>query len=197
VNELLSVIGLAVATFVATSFDNFTLLLGFYADDEYPRRQVAAGYLGSALLVVLAAWTASAAAELAPASFLGLLGLIPLSLGVVGLYRLIREAGSETVSTRSSPSKGFLPVLLVMLANSGDSLSVLVSVFADTAESLEIPVVLTVAACALVYSALARWLVTRSGIGLRIQRVAPVVLPFLLIAIGIYILLDTGTDVAL
>ena len=92
---------------------------------------------------------------------------------------------------------GFLPVLLVMLANSGDSFSVYVSVFADTAERLEVPIVSVVVVCALLAAASARWLVTRSGLARPIQRIARIVLPFLLIAIGTYILIDTTTDAPL
>ena len=196
-NELVAVVGLSSLTFVSTSFDNFTLLLGFFADDEYPRRQVVGGYLVAVVVVLLGAWTASAAVEQAPSTYLGYLGLIPLTLGLVGLYRLVRFAGPSVPAAEPTATKGFLPVLFVMLANSGDSLSVYVSVFADTAENLEVPILATAAALALAYASIARWLVTRSGLAGPIQRVARAVLPFLLIGIGAYILLDTGTDVAL
>jgi cadmium resistance protein CadD (predicted permease) len=196
VTGFVSVVGLSAVTFVSTSFDNFMLLLGFFADDEYPRRQVVSGYLVAVVVVVLGAWAASAALEQAPASYLGYLGLIPLGLGLVGLYRLVRFAGPAVTAAEPTSTKGFIPVTLVMLANSGDSLSVYVSVFADTSEALEVPIVGTAAVFALVYAALARWLATRSGLAGPIQRAARVLLPFLLIAIGTYILLDTATDAA-
>ncbi len=192
-SQLSAVTGLAVASFVSTSLDNFTLLLGFFADDEYPKRQVAGGYALSVVLVLLLAWGASAAVEMVPPGYLGYLGVVPLGLGLVGLYRLLRHAGPAAVA-QPQRGKGFFPVLLVMLANSGDSFSVYVSVFADTAERLEIPILTVVVTCALLAAAAARWLVTRSSLGQPIQRIARLVLPFLLIAIGAYILIDTGTD---
>jgi cadmium resistance protein CadD (predicted permease) len=193
VNQLLAVIGLALASFVSTSLDNFALMLGFFADDEYPKRQVAGGYVLSVILVLLLAWMASAAVEMVPSAYLGYLGVVPLGLGLVGLYRLLRHAGPAAVA-QPQRGKGFFPVLLIMLANSGDSFSVYVSVFADTAERLELPILTVVVTCAFLAAAAARWLVTRSGLGLPIQRIARLVLPFLLIAIGAYILFDTGTD---
>lgn len=192
-SQLLAVAGLAIASFVSTSLDNFTLLLGFFADDEYPRRQVAGGYVVSVVVVLLLAWGASTAVEMVPAGYLGYLGVVPLGLGLVGLYRLLRHAGPVAVA-QPQRGKGFFPVLLIMLANSGDSFSVYVSVFADTAERLELPILAAVVMCALLAAAAARWLVTRSSLGQPIQRIARLVLPFLLIAIGAYILLDTGTD---
>ena len=195
--EWVAVVGLSALTFVSTSFDNFMLLLGFFADDEYPRRQVVGGYLVAVVVVVLGAWTASAALEQVPSQYLGYLGIVPVTLGLVGLYRLVRFAGPAVPTAEPTATKGFIPVMLVMLANSGDSLSVYVSVFADTAENLEVPIVAAAAGLALIYAALARWLVTRSGLAGPIQRAARVLLPFLLIGIGVYILLDTGTDVVL
>ena len=195
-SQLLAVAGLAVASFASTSLDNFTLLLGFFADEEYPRRQVVGGYVASVSLVLVLAWGASAAVEMAPTAYLGYLGVIPLGLGLVGLYRLVRHAGPVAVA-QPQPAKGFFPVLLVMLANSGDSFSVYVSVFADTAERLEVPILAVVVVCALLAAAAARWLVTRSGLAQPIQRIATIALPFLLIAIGTYILIDTTTDASL
>ncbi len=194
-SDLLSVVGLALTGFVATSFDNFMILLGFLGDDEYPRRRVVTGYLTAVVVVVLAAFALAQAVELAPSGYLGYLGLVPLTLGLVGIYRLVRIAGPIAPAARPTRSKGYLPVLFVMLANSGDSLSVFVSVFADTSDAIEIPILVTVVVCALAYAALARWLVTRSAFAGILQRVARVVLPFLLVGIGAYILLNTGTDV--
>lgn len=192
---LLSVLGLALAGFVSTSFDNFMILLGFLGDDEYPRRQVVGGYVASVGIMLVGAFALAQAVEMAPARFLGYLGLVPLSLGLVGLYRLVRFAGPTASAAQPTLGKGFLPVVLVMLANSGDSLSVFVSVFADTSDDLEVPVFLVIGVCALLYAMLARWLVTRSNLAGPLQRGARVVLPFLLIGIGAYILLNTGTDV--
>lgn len=192
---VLGVVGLAAVSFVSTSLDNFTILLGFLADDEYPRRQVHAGYLSSVVGVVALAYLAAQAVELMPARLLGYLGLVPLSMGLLGVYRLIRSGGPAAVEATATRGKGFLAVALMMLANSGDSLGVFVSVFADTADGLEIPVVLTFCACGLAYAAVARWLVTRSRLAPPVQRASRVVLPFLLIAVGTYILMNTGTDV--
>lgn len=192
--QLLEVLGLAIASFLSTSLDNFVLLIGFFADEEYPRGQIVTGYVAAITLVVLGAFLAAEAVELVPASFLGYLGLVPVTLGLLGIYRLFRTAPSGGPEAVPRPTKGFVPVLAVMLANSGDTLGVFIPVFADTAESLELPILLTTGVCALGSAAVARWIATRSGYAGSIQRVARVVLPFLLVAIGGYILLNTGTD---
>ena len=194
--HLLSVVGLAGAAFVSTSLDNFAILLGFFGDDEYPRRQVVLGYVSAVVLVVIGAFVAAQAVELAPVRYLGLLGVVPLSLGAVGLVRLVRIAGPVAPAARPTRGKGFMPVLLVMVANSADSFAVYLSVFSDTSDAIEVPIFATVVVLALSTAALARWLVTRSAWAGTLQKIGRVVLPFLLMAIGAYILLNTGTDAA-
>lgn len=191
--EILAVVGLTAASFVSTSLDNFILLLGFYADERYARGRVLLGYTASTVGMVLLAHGAAAAAETAPSHLLGTLGLIPMGLGVWGLFRLVRPASLEAAG-EEAPPRGFLAVLGVMLANSGDSLAVLVSVFADTAESLEIWVIATAVAMTLGYGIVARWFAGIPGVAARMRRYSRVVLPFLLIAIGAYILANSPTD---
>lgn len=192
---VLAVVGVTTASFVSTSFDNFTLLVGFYADRRYATRRVLLGYAASTLAVVLLAHGVATAAETAPPGLLGYLGLIPLTLGLVGLARLASRAPRGELPAGTT-GRGFLAVLGVMLANSGDTLAVFVSLFADTAEGLEGWILATAVASASGYAVLARWLVERSAAAERIQRYSRVVLPLLLIAIGAYILANTATDAA-
>jgi cadmium resistance protein CadD (predicted permease) len=136
---------------------------------------------------------AATGAETAPAHLLGYLGLIPLTLGLVGLVRL----ASGTTGEAEAPevvARGILPVSGIMLANSGDTLAVFTSLFADTAEGLEIWVLATTVASAAAYAVLARWLVARAGVVRGLKRYSRVALPFLLVGIGVYILANTGTD---
>ena len=55
----------------------------------------------------------------------------------------------------------------------------------------------TPVACAVLLAAGARKLVHHTEMGEKIGRAAPYVMPFMLIAIGIFILADTPTDVVL
>lgn len=189
------VVGLAGASFISTSFDNFTLLLAFLSNETYRHRAVMTGYVASSLVMVMLAFGAAEAVEFAPAGYVRYLGLVPLTLGLVGVYRLIRpptaDTGHPTVSRRGG---GFVPVLIVMLANSADTFSVFVSLLADTREGLEVYALLTVPVLALLWSAFAVWLLGKERIARRVRRVASFVLPFVLVLIGWYIFSNSPTD---
>jgi cadmium resistance protein CadD (predicted permease) len=193
--EALVVVGLAAATFASTSFDNFTLLLGFLSNEAYRRRAVVLGYAVSSVIMVLLAFVAAEAVEFAPARYVRYLGLVPLGLGLVGVYRLVRPATTDTHgATALRGGGGFVPVLIVMLANSADTFSVFVSLLADTREGLEIYALLAVPVLALLWSGLALWLLGKERIARTIHRIAGALLPFVLVLIGWYIFSNSPTD---
>ena len=194
--ELLAVIAITAATFVATSFDNLVLLVGFLSDPEYRREKVAVGYVASATIVTGLAWGLSEIADEIPAQLLGFLGLIPIAIGLWELVGLMRR---REVVDGSLPgnvaAKGILSVGSVMMASSGDTFAVLLALLADTANTYTIPMLATVALSALVLYGFAVWLRSHPLLERPLSRVARYALPVLLIGIGLYILANSGTDV--
>ena len=86
-------------------------------------------------------------------------------------------------------------VFAVMLANSGDSLGVLASLLAETAPHLLWVAAATPLAMAAVWVALAHYVVRHPALSPWLERVDRIAVPLVLIAIGLYILTDTPTDV--
>ena len=198
-------VGLGLVTFAATSLDNLLILLGFSADPAYPPRVVRPAYVGSVLLVALAAAGLAALARLAPNRHVGLLGWIPLGMGLFQLVRLARRrdraieaapradrALRETLRIR----RGRAAVAGVTLTASGDSLATFAALFADTSTGLVPWALLGVGAGATTWSLIAGRLAGRPRVRRLVERVGPALLPLILIGIGLYILLDTPTDVA-
>jgi cadmium resistance protein CadD (predicted permease) len=76
-------------------------------------------------------------ADFAPAQYLGYLGLIPIALGIQQLVNLIRQGTERPNGDRAESKESALTVSFVMLANSGDSFIVYLSIFADTQSGYE------------------------------------------------------------
>src|SRR2546430_1421065 len=84
---MLDLIGGAVAVFVATNLDGFVLLTLLFATPGASGRSVVVGqYLGLAILVAISA-IAAIGLVVVPTRWVGLLGAIPLALGVRALTR--------------------------------------------------------------------------------------------------------------
>ena len=195
--NLVFAVVLAGVTFVSTSFDNLLLLLGFFSHPSFRRGEVVRGYVGTVLLVALAAGLLGAAARFAPVRSLGWLGLVPIGLGIYHAARALSgrsPVGPPPVRPRAGHG-GLGTTTLVTLASSADSFMVYTALFADTRSGLEPALLATIAVCAWGWTAVARGLLSHERLRGQVARVAPWALPLILIAVGVYILMDTPTDV--
>ena len=155
--EAIAIIGLTVAAFVSTGMDNLLLLIGFKGQPSVSDRHVNLGFLGAFLLILLIGFGASYAADFLPSRYTGYLGVVPLSMGIFRLAQTFRGRGG-------GPTLGPVTILgpwtvgLVMLANNGDSLAVLTSLFAETREPFTFLIVGTGLCMVLLWSRLAGWI---------------------------------------
>jgi len=197
----LAVAGLTALALTATGFDNLLLLVGIASRRGQPFAPILGGVLVATAVLAAACLGAAFGADLLPQRRLGLLGLVPLGLGLRELALLYRSAGEDAealgAAEAGTAAIGAAGVAGVMLANSVDSLGTLVPLFAETRDGLLPAAVLAIPATTLSGCALARWIVSHPRLGPPIRRVGPRIVPFVLIAVGIYVLSNTGTDTAL
>jgi cadmium resistance protein CadD (predicted permease) len=89
--DLISLIGIGLSAFVATNIDDIFLLMLFFSNTKFPMWQVVIGqYLGIGLLVAISA-LGSLLALIVPQYIIGLLGLIPISIGIIKLLQLRKD----------------------------------------------------------------------------------------------------------
>ena len=101
--ELATIVAITGATFATTNLDNLGLLLALFADEGFQSRDILLGYTLAALLVAGVAYGASTAVEFAPSRYLGYLGIVPIAVGLVRAYELVRPRSRlEEDSPRSS-----------------------------------------------------------------------------------------------
>lgn len=192
-NPLLQIVAVAAVAFVSTSADNLAAMIAMLATRELRPHRVAAGYLSASWLIDAAAWGASKLVEALPPPYLGLLGIVPLGLGVQRALALRRPAPQ-----RAGPfpiTGGAFTAGIVTLAQGADNSLVYASLFSDTANRLDPYLFTTLAVCATLWCALAWYVAKHSPIAGIVRGAMRIVLPFLLTAIGVYILANTATDV--
>ena len=197
--ELAGVVGVAAALFATTNVDDLVVLVAFFADRRFSPRQVVAGqFLGIVALVGASLLLAVAALAL-PVAWVGLLGVVPILLGVRKLLQLRADREGEAGPT-ALPRRGrsnVLAVASVTVANGGDNLGVYTPVFAvlEPGELLTTVVVfasMTAGWCGAGYA-----LVANPLVGGRIRGAGQVLLPFVLIAVGVLVLLHADTPALL
>ncbi|MBO9449446.1 cadmium resistance transporter [Tropicibacter sp. R16_0] len=176
---------------VLTNIDNLAALLALSL--VIGKWRAIAGYVAAqAVTLTLALAVAVGSEQLVPSN-VGLLGVIPIGLGIRGVWQQFRTTGEEEVEAFSR-STSLLMTSLLFLSLSMDSFAVMAPLLADSAPLFRfaallgaVVAVLALGAVGLVFALTARatgpW--TR-----RLERLAP----FVMIAAGIYVLLDSGTD---
>src|SRR6266404_7894102 len=89
--SLVAVVGLAVVVFASTNLDDVFVLVTFFADKNFRVRDVVIGqYAGVSTLYAISA-IAALISLIIPPTYIGLLGLAPIVIGIRKLYGLRRD----------------------------------------------------------------------------------------------------------
>lgn len=194
----LSTLGtLVLGSFVATNLDNLLILVMLLGTTGrlWP---LLAGFLAAQGVVMLAAMLGLVLGAWLDAGLVGYLGLLPLALGLNGLRRQLAYDAVTAEAPLDLAERGsggmFAGTLVLMLGNSGDSLALLLPLLADTQAGLLAPVLLLWVLAALVWAGLVWALGANRPLARMLEQQGKRYLPWVMILVGIYILLDTATD---
>ena len=182
------VFGRAIVAFAATNIDDIFVLTLFFAQKNLKRWHVIMGqYLGLAGLIAISL-VGFFARLIIPKTWIGLLGLAPIAIGIKKLIDW--KHGKEAVHDKTSAAS-VLTVAVVTFANGGDNIAIYVPLFANS----DAPALfLTLSIFALM---IAVWCIAGYYLGshmaLRrvVDRYGHMLVPFVLIGLGISILLDS------
>lgn len=203
----------AASAFCASNLDDIVLLLLLFsgADGKRSRWHVVAGqYLGFTLLV-LASLLGFIGGQFLPQEWVGVLGLVPVGLGVSQIIDSInasqRSYGDSLVSTDSSPTENtpmWLPrlglpctqmvaVAGLTIANGGDNLGLYMPLFAQS-DLLQLSTTLVVFFLLVGVWCLAAWRLLRApGLADLISRYGQQFVAPILIGLGLLILIESHT----
>lgn len=183
--------GLAITAFISTNLDDLVMLVAFFAVPSCRPTQIVIGqFAGMAALIglsFLCAWLTA----IVPSAWLGAFGLLPISIGVRDLLRFWRDTEQEPNGKTSAAN--LTTVTLVTIANGGDNLGLYVPLFSvhSTAEVVFFAAVFM--ALTALWCVIAHGLARRRGDGVAVRRRTRAILPYVMIALGAYILIKTGS----
>lgn len=193
--DVFAMVGVGLAAFASTNTDNLLLIAVLLGRKSQRPSAVLIGYVIAVAIIAVAGLVAARLADAVPGGYLGYLGIIPLAMGLVRLYRSLGGVASPGDDSARPTGVGILAVAALMLSNGSDTLAVLLTLFAETPEPLTYVLAATIVVAACLWFALARWLAGHAWVAARIERLERWLVPLLLIGLGLYILMDTGTDV--
>ena len=196
-SNLVGIVPIAVGAYFATNMDNFILLAALLARYRRQTVNVVAAYFTCMLILGIVGFGVSEIANYVPIRNLGLLGIVPIYIGVVELVRIHRGRKKIAVATEislESNHKVFLTTLISQLGNGADTILIFGILFADSTPAADALIMSTLAAMAIICVLVAMYAVRHPTISSVISRYAHRVLPFILIIVGAYVLANTATD---
>ncbi len=194
---MIAIIPIAAGAYAATNMDNFILLVALLARYRNHTWYVVAAYLACMLIFGFVGLWIGKAANFAPVEYLGLLGFVPISIGVVELIQLRRGRAKVTVAKNESDDgarKVFMTTLSSQLGNGADTIVIFGVLFIDSAPSADILTIFTLLAMGVVFVFVGIYAVRHPALCEWIDRYAYRVMPFVLIIVGVYIVANTATD---
>ena len=199
--EILTLLGLVAGSFIATNMDNLLLLVVLLGANVRRRSAVLMGFLCSAISVICVSALGVAVEGMIGPGLIGYLGVVPLLLGVHMLYRSwsgVPAANEQFESlANSAEPKIWLSTFILMFSNSGDSVAVFLPLLAESGRSALPLIVGSYLAMALMWAGLSYLISGQQGLARRLEHRAEKIVPWIMIAVGIYILMDTATDTLL
>jgi cadmium resistance protein CadD (predicted permease) len=193
--DIVGLIAIGVSAFAATNIDDIFVLMMFFSSLSYPIRHIILGqYLGIGSLIGISI-VGSLISLVVPTYVIGLMGIAPIAIGVKHLIEKRIKGNTSSrhvVEDKNRPYLSFLSVAAVTFSNGGDNIGVYVPLFSKYNAMGEITVLTSVfLAMTAVWCVSAYYFVNHPIIASRIHRIGNIVLPFVLIGLGIYILMDS------
>jgi cadmium resistance protein CadD (predicted permease) len=192
-------VGVATVAFVGTNVDNTVVTMAMVGGAPMERsRRIAAGQVVGFVLLVLAALAGAAVLFEFSARVVGLLGLVPLTIGVRGLVGLRPGAREKRTGPRPraedrAVGRSLTAAALVTIGAGGDNLAAYIPLFrvggATRLGAIAVVFALGEAAVTALVLAGGRHPRTRAVMG----RFGAVGVPVLLCGVGLLVLLTAGT----
>lgn len=195
---MLTTIVSAIVSYIATSIDYIVILVVLFTQMKKRKngvRDIVLGqYLGFTILIVISLLAAFGLAFI-PQQWIGLLGLIPIFIGLKVLFEKDEgdEEDEEILESTNRFSSFILSVTVIMLAAGGDNLGVYIPYFTvlNTIELIVTIVIYYIAAAVLLY--LCQRVSAVKGISETVEKYEKIIVPIVFLALGIMIMFENGT----
>lgn len=190
----------AIGVYISTSIDYLIILIILFAQLSKNKQKwhiYAGQYLGTGLLVgasLVAAYVVNFVPE---AWMVGLLGLIPIYLGIrFAIVGEGEEEEEEEIIERLEQSKAnqlFWTVTLLTIASGGDNLGIYIPYFASLDRSQTLVALLVFVIGIIIFCEISRVLSSIPLIFETIEKYERIIVPLVFILLGLYIMYENGT----
>jgi cadmium resistance transport/sequestration family protein len=183
----------AIVVFISTSIDDLVLLILFHsqANTRMQRISILVGQiLGIGVLVGISLVGSYLASRMLEGWVIGLLGFIPI---ILGIRAMLSKEESKEEATRTGRKSLLATVTLVTIASGGDNLGIYIPWFATLDGAYLGLTMLVFLVFTLIFWSLGYLLANQSHIKTLLSRFSAVLVPVVFLLLGLIILSENGT----
>lgn len=182
----------SVIAFIATNIDDLFILMLFFSNSRFKNSHIIIGQYVGIMSLILISTVGYFFKFIIPASFINLLGLLPIAIGIKELINLKRHKVSpneEIVQNEKFKKSSILSVALVTFSNGGDNIGIYMPLFVSL-NLYQISIVIgTFLLMTSIWCFISYNLINHRILGDKIKKYGHIIFPFVLIALGIFILI--------
>lgn len=177
----------SIIAYISTNIDDiFVIMILLAQAREGEKRQLVAGhFLGVGIVTAISMLGAFGLQNL-PLKYVGILGLVPIFLGI----RAWKKAGEDEAV--EAKNVGLPSMTMITLGNGADNIGVYIPLFTGFTGAERIGAAAVFAVMTAIWVLLANALAELPKVKTAVGKFKHVVIPVVFIALGIYIILDSG-----
>jgi cadmium resistance protein CadD (predicted permease) len=188
----MEIIVTSLLAFISTNIDDIFILTLFFGSKKFKESEIIAGQLLGICALIAISIIGSLIGLFIDQEFIGLLGLVPIYLGIQGLVELSKEVtqgemGCDNVGRKNKT----LAIAGVTIANGGDNIGIYVPLFATLTFGDKIAMVLVFLTMTFVWCLMAKYFTKRPYVAKAVDKYGHIITPFVLILLGVYILFES------
>lgn len=189
----LNIIALVAGSYAATNLDNLTILVSWMLAGKTSFAGITRGYAMATVAVLTISTILGLSSNVIPIQLIGYLGVFPIGLGIYTMIGQIRGANQQAGADAGNGAA--LGIATTLTANSADSIIIFSPMLADSQAIIDLYIASTFVVVAAAWFWMAKVASQRAAKLDAVTRVAGWIAPLLMIYVGIYILMNTATDV--
>jgi cadmium resistance protein CadD (predicted permease) len=199
----------SILAFISTNIDDIFILMMLFTQQSasFNKKHIIAGQFIGIIALITLSMAGVLIGILFPPAYLGLLGLFPIYLGMKQLYQNFlkkHDGTADKIVIPSDPknssaffvnifSPATLSVSAITIANGGDNIGIYIPLFSMLGSQQLIMMIGIFLCCTYCWLRLAQYLTSHPRIASTLKKKNLYLFPIVLIALGIYIFIESNT----
>jgi cadmium resistance transport/sequestration family protein len=182
--------------FISTNIDDLFLLTLFFGNRTFRERDIVIGQLLGISSLIAISLVCSLVGLLIDQAYVGLLGLVPVYLGIRGIWTMLnskRGVDEDDNKGKTGGRNSILTVAGVTVANGGDNIGIYIPLFVTLTWPSKLTMITCFLVMTLVWCLVAKYFTKHPYVANAVDKYGHIVTPFVLVVLGIYIVYESGT----